>query len=117
MTNLVEKTLLVGFGIFTLIIFLSLIFPFFEKIEESKGNNVDEEESDKKIQSFQQIEYNFNIFFENSNIIHKNNYFNLKKIDLFKFTCKNQPYNFLLVLFIIFSLSYSIIKTDVICLN
>jgi len=103
MTNLVEKTLLVGFGIFTLIIFLSIIFPFFGKLEESKGNNGDEEESDKKIQSFQQIEYNFNIFFENSNIIHKNNYFNRKKIDLFKF--------------IIFSLSYSIIKTDVICLN
>ncbi|HEY0089260.1 MAG TPA: hypothetical protein VGB37_10475 [Candidatus Lokiarchaeia archaeon] len=112
-----EKTLLVGFGIFTLIIFLSIIFPFFEKLEEAKGNNRDEEESDKKIQNFQQIEYNFNIFFENSNIIPKNNYFNRKKTDVFKFLCINQLYNFLLVLFIIFSLSYSIIKTDVICLN
>ena len=117
MTNLVEKTLLVGFGIFTLIIFLSLIFPFFEKLEESKGNNADEEELDKKIQIFQQIEYKFNTSIENSNIIHKNNYFNRKKTDVFKFLCINQLYNFLLVLFIIFSLSYSIIKTDIICLN
>lgn len=38
MTHLLEKTLLTGFGIFTLILFFSLIAPFFRQIEEYKNN-------------------------------------------------------------------------------
>ena len=34
MTNLIEKSLIIGFGIFTLIIFLSIIIPFIQKIED-----------------------------------------------------------------------------------
>jgi hypothetical protein len=31
-TNLVEKTLVVGFGIFTLMLFIILLLPYLEKI-------------------------------------------------------------------------------------
>ena len=36
MTNLLEKSLITGFGIFALILFLILIAPFFQEIEEYK---------------------------------------------------------------------------------
>lgn len=34
MTNLIEKTLLIGFGIFTLTIFSSILIPFFGRLTE-----------------------------------------------------------------------------------
>jgi len=40
-TNLIEKTLLIGFGVFLLIGFLILISPFFEKIEMIGEENED----------------------------------------------------------------------------
>ena len=41
MTNLLEKSLITGFGIFALILFLILIAPFFQEIEEYKENEKD----------------------------------------------------------------------------
>ncbi|MFX0024887.1 MAG: hypothetical protein ACFE8M_00620 [Candidatus Hermodarchaeota archaeon] len=38
MTNLLEKALLTAFGIFILVIFISLIFPFWDQIIDYKGN-------------------------------------------------------------------------------
>jgi len=38
MTNLLEKGLIIGFGIIILLIFFSLISPFFEKISEFNNN-------------------------------------------------------------------------------
>lgn len=42
MTNLLEKSLIIGFGIFTLIIFLTIVTPFFVEISEFEGNNDEE---------------------------------------------------------------------------
>ncbi|MFX1589075.1 MAG: hypothetical protein ACFFC1_13055 [Promethearchaeota archaeon] len=38
MTNLLEKALLTAFGIFILVIFISLIFPFWDQIIDYEGN-------------------------------------------------------------------------------
>ncbi|MFX0035029.1 MAG: hypothetical protein ACFE9I_05240 [Candidatus Hermodarchaeota archaeon] len=38
MTNLIEKSLLIGFGIFTLTIFTSILFPFLGRISEFNEN-------------------------------------------------------------------------------
>jgi len=46
MTNLIEKTLIIGFGIFTLIIFLSIITPFIQKIENIRKAEVEAEVDD-----------------------------------------------------------------------
>lgn len=43
MTSLLEKSLITGFGIFALILFLILISPFIQKIEEYKKNEEEEE--------------------------------------------------------------------------
>ena len=42
MTNLMEKSLITGFGIFALILFLILIAPFFQEIEEYKESEKDD---------------------------------------------------------------------------
>ncbi len=42
MTNLLEKSLITGFGIFILILFLILIAPFFQEIEEYKESEKDD---------------------------------------------------------------------------
>jgi hypothetical protein len=38
MTNLVEKSLITGFGIFILILFISLVFPFLKVLSEYKND-------------------------------------------------------------------------------
>lgn len=45
MTNLIEKTLLIGFGIFTLTIFSSTIIPFLGAIAEFNQNGKDDLET------------------------------------------------------------------------
>lgn len=45
MTNLIEKSLLVGFGIFTLTIFASIIIPFLGKITDFNQNGRNDLES------------------------------------------------------------------------
>jgi len=42
MTNLLEKSLLTGFGIFVLIIFLGIVIPFFSQLEDYKRNIKDD---------------------------------------------------------------------------
>ncbi len=43
MTNLLEKSLITGFGIFTLTIFFIIIIPFFQNIEEYEDNKSSED--------------------------------------------------------------------------
>ena len=45
MTNLIEKSLLIGFGIFTLTIFSSIMIPFFENLTEFNYREKDQLES------------------------------------------------------------------------
>jgi hypothetical protein len=45
MTNLIEKTLLIGFGIFTLTIFSSILIPFYARITEFNYNEKNNLES------------------------------------------------------------------------
>lgn len=65
MTNLLEKSLLTGFGIFTLIIFFSIVIPFFGEISEFKENKDEwkedlEEESEKKEKEEEEIDKSLN---------------------------------------------------------
>lgn len=53
MTNLLEKSLITGFGIFTLMIFFILVSPFFAEIADFRENEEEnmkewEKESDEK---------------------------------------------------------------------
>lgn len=45
MTNLLEKTLLIGFGVFTIFIFFILITPFIERITDFKENDKNDVEN------------------------------------------------------------------------
>lgn len=48
MTNLIEKSLITGFGIFALILFLILITPFFQELENYNEN----EDNDEDLEDF-----------------------------------------------------------------
>ncbi|MFX1257793.1 MAG: hypothetical protein ACFFAN_08040 [Promethearchaeota archaeon] len=48
MTNLLEKALLTGFGIFTLILFFTILIPFVEKIVDFKENEEDDDDEEVK---------------------------------------------------------------------
>ncbi|TFG08751.1 MAG: hypothetical protein EU539_01500 [Promethearchaeota archaeon] len=52
MTNLLEKSLIIGFGIFTLIIFLSVISPFIKEIKEYEEDKEDREDQNNEIIDF-----------------------------------------------------------------
>ncbi len=54
MTNLLEKSLITGFGIFVLIIFIILIAPFFNQIEEYKED--DKEDIDNYIDFVERLD-------------------------------------------------------------
>ena len=58
MTNILEKSLLIGFGIFTLLMFFILVMPFIEKITEYKDN--DEENLEDYDNSYNLLRYNIN---------------------------------------------------------
>lgn len=87
MTNLLEKALLIGFGIFILTIFFILIAPFFGKITDFKENDkrdLDDDNNNSIIIKFyennENIERNKEIYFVNVEylryleIFFKNNY-------------------------------------------
>ena len=44
MTNLIEKSLITGFGIFALILLFIMLTPFFQELEDYKENNDNDEE-------------------------------------------------------------------------
>ena len=58
MTNILEKSLLIGFGIFTLLMFFILVMPFIEKITEYKDN--DEENLEDYDNSYNPLRYKIN---------------------------------------------------------
>ncbi|MFX1418491.1 MAG: hypothetical protein ACFE9N_06185 [Promethearchaeota archaeon] len=73
MTNLIEKSLLLGFGIFTLAIFSSIIIPFMGKIADFNQNERNELES--FIIFTNEIDQGLNY------VIHNQNEVYLKEID------------------------------------
>ena len=54
MTNLFEKSLITGFGIFVLIIFITLISPFYDEVEEF--NEEDKDDIDNYMDFVEQID-------------------------------------------------------------
>ena len=100
MTNLLEKALLIGFGIFILTIFFILVAPFFGKMIDFKENDkrdLDDDNNNSIIIEFyennENIEKDEEIYFVNVEylryleIFFKNNYgrfYNNPKEDTFK---------------------------------
>ncbi len=54
MTNLFEKSLITGFGIFVLIIFITLISPFYDEVEEF--NEEDKDDIDNYMDFVEQLD-------------------------------------------------------------
>ena len=80
MTNLLEKTLIISFGIFTLMIFFILIMPFFEKINEIKEN--DQDELEEVNDSIEVIGFESYYGIEKFNTKSSKKYENMRDIDL-----------------------------------
>ena len=70
MTNLLEKALLTGFGIFILIIFVSLINPFIMSISEF--NNTIKNDVEKYNNLFNEVDTAINFVIKNPDIIYVN---------------------------------------------
>ena len=80
MTNLLEKALIISFGIFTLMIFFILIMPFFEKINEIKEN--DRDELEEVNDSIEVIGFEFYYGIEKFNTKSSKQYEHIRDIDL-----------------------------------
>ena len=65
MTNILEKLLLTGFGIFTLILFFTIITPFFRQIEEYQTQ--DRDDLEQCITFINEIDTGILYVIENSN--------------------------------------------------
>lgn len=80
MTNLLEKALLTAFGIFLLVIFISLIFPFWDQIIDYEGNL----EHDYELYSNVINEFDQGILFiiENPNEIYQKNIYYPEKLNI-----------------------------------
>ncbi len=72
MTNLIEKTLLIGFGIFTLTIFSSILIPFLGRLTEF--NHIEKNELDAYMKIIEEINQGIDYVVENTDEIY------LKKI-------------------------------------
>jgi hypothetical protein len=71
MTNLLEKSLITGFGILILIIFIALITPFYNQIEEFKED--DEEDIDNYLNFVEQLDNAILSVIENPDTPYKDN--------------------------------------------
>ena len=80
MTNLLEKSLITGFGILVLIIFIILIAPFFNQIEEFKED--DEEDIDNYMNFVEQLDNAILSVIENPDIPYKDDIHCYETIDL-----------------------------------
>jgi len=80
MTNLLEKALLTAFGISILVIFISIIFPFWDQIIDYKGNL----EHDYELYSNIINEFDQGIVFiiENPNEIYQKNIYYPEKLNI-----------------------------------
>ena len=98
MTNLIEKSLITGFGIFILIIFFILISPFFNQAKEFNDN--DKDDIDNYMDFVEQLDNAILSVIENPNIPYKDYiqcYENLDVIIVgkqvkFYFKLNNEPY-------------------------
>ena len=80
MSNLLEKSLLVGFGIFTLIIFASVIFPFINQITEY---NEDRREAlEEYLEFIDEIDDSIKYVINNPSQVYIKNIFYPDKIDI-----------------------------------
>ena len=98
MTNLLEKSLITGFGIFVLIIFIILIAPFYNEVEEF--NEEDKDDIDNYMDFVGQLDNAILSVKENPGFIYKDNiqcYENLdviiegKQVKIY-FELDNEPY-------------------------
>ena len=98
MTNLLEKSLITGFGIFVLIIFITLIAPFYNEVEEF--NEEDKDDIDNYMDFVGQLDNAILSVKENPGFIYKDNiqcYENLdviiegKQVKIY-FELDNEPY-------------------------
>ena len=80
MTNLLEKSLITGFGIVVLIIFIILIAPFYNQIEEFKED--DEEDIDNYLNFIEQLDNAILAVIKNPNIQYKNKIHCYETLDL-----------------------------------
>ena len=98
MTNLIEKSLITGFGIFILIIFFILIIPFFNQAKEFNDN--DKDDIDNYMDFVEQLDNAILLVIENPDIPYKDYiqcYENLDVIIVgkqvkFYFKLDNEPY-------------------------
>jgi len=80
MTNLLEKSLITGFGILVLIIFIILTAPFFNQIEEFKEN--DEKDIDNYMDFVERLDNAILSVFENPDITYKDDIQCYETLDL-----------------------------------
>jgi len=80
MTNLIEKSLITGFGILVLIIFMILIAPFFNQIEEFKED--DEEDIDNYMKFVERLDEAILSVVENPDIPYKDDINCYETLDL-----------------------------------
>ena len=80
MTNLLEKSLITGFGILVLIIFIILTAPFFNQIEEFKED--DEKDIDNYMDFVERLDNAILSVFENPDITYKDNIQCYETLDL-----------------------------------
>ncbi|MFX1494703.1 MAG: hypothetical protein ACFFBZ_10515 [Promethearchaeota archaeon] len=80
MTNLLEKALLTAFGIFTLVIFISLISPFWDKIIDYRGNLENEYELYSNV--INEFDQGILFIIENPNEIYQKNIYYPEKLNI-----------------------------------
>jgi hypothetical protein len=80
MTNLLEKSLITGFGILVLIIFIILTAPFFNQIEEFKEN--DEKDIDNYMDFVERLDNAILSVVENPDITYKDDIQCYETLDL-----------------------------------
>ena len=115
MTNLLEKALLIGFGIFILTIFFILVAPFFGKITNFKENDkrdLDDDNNNSIIIKFyennENIEKDEEIYFLNVEYLRDLEFFFKNNYAKFYYNLKEKTYNLNLRLIEFFLLKRSL---------
>ena len=115
MTNLLEKALLIGFGIFILTLFFILIAPFFGEITDFKDNDkrdLDDDNNNSIIIKFyennENIEKDEEIYFLNVEYLRDLEFFFKNNYAKFYYNLKEKTYNLNLRLIEFFLLKRSL---------
>ena len=103
MTNLLEKALLIGFGIFILTIFFILVAPFFGKITDFKENDKRDLDDDynnsitiKFHKNNENIDKDVDIYFVNVDILRSLEIFSTNKYIRFYYNPKEKTFKLIL---------------------